>query len=182
MAWTSPMTAADNTIFTSAQWNTHVRDNMNQSLVALATAANQSFVTTGTNVLAARTIASDVDTGLSTTASATYALLADALATAVTLTTGTQALVFIQAELSHSVTANVDVSASYAVTGATSSVAADSKRILLDGVAANSGNRMGAFFWDTGLTAGSNTFTMQYKTSAGASLQAAKREIIVWGF
>lgn len=180
MAWTTPMTAVDNTIFTSSQWNTYVRDNMNQTLTALASAANQTFATTGTNAMAVRTVSSDVDAGSSTSSSTSYAILADALQTQVTLTTGTQALVFIQAELSHGTTLT-DVSMSYAVTSATTSAAADSKRVLLDGVLATSGNRLGGFFWDTSLNAGSNIFSMQYKTSAG-TLTAAKREIVVWGF
>lgn len=178
MAWTAPMTALDNTIFTSAQWNTHVRDNLLQSAVAKATTAGRWFVATGANAIAERAISSTAATGSSTTTSTSYTDLASADGPAVTITTGTQALVMYYAEISHSV-ADADSRISYAVSSATTVSASDTWACIVDGRLSGSGNRTGAMHLHTGLNAGSNVFTMKYRVGVAGTGTFAKREIIV---
>lgn len=181
MAWTAPMTAEANVVFTSAQWNTHVRDNLLESAVAKATTAGRWFVTESTNLIKERNIASGTAFGSSTTTTTgSYVDLASADGPAVTsITTGTQALVFFTAELSHGTVNNADVNISYGVTGATTSAASDSRRVFHSVALAGSGNRIGGAFFHTGLTAGVNTFTMKYKFSSAGTMTASRREIVV---
>lgn len=56
MAWSTPITAVSGTILTAAQWNTHVRDNLLETMPAKATTADRMFVTTGPNSIAQNVI------------------------------------------------------------------------------------------------------------------------------
>jgi hypothetical protein len=130
MAWTAPMTAVDNTIWTSSQWNTHVRDNLLETMAGKATTAGRWFVSTGANAIAERVITQASTTTSQTTTSASFTDLAT-VGPAVTVTTGTKAIVFW-------------------------------------GAAMSSTWRMNTFYVPT-LTAGSNTFTLKYATSAATA-------------
>ena len=100
-----------------------------------------------------------------TTTSASYVGLTTALA--VTVTTGTKALVIVSAEFRNSSAANAGYM-SYAVSGATTIAASDQRCIhSYLGTTVNYQTRQSAASLLTGLTAGSNTFTTQYKTDAG---------------
>jgi len=70
--------------------------------------------------------------------------------------------------------------ASFAVSGATTIAADDKWAIYMSGVTANNSNRWGVARLVTGLTAGSNTFTMKYAAGVtGATGTFRKREIVV---
>lgn len=104
--------------------------------------------------------------------------------TAVTVTTGTKALVTVSALVynnSNSQTCHGFVG--YAVSGATTIAAADSLAGLtwINTTAANSanGNRASTTMVLTGLTAGSNTFSMQYHNSASEGSGYINRSISV---
>jgi hypothetical protein len=171
------MTAVANTIFTAAQFNTHVRDNLNETSPAKATQEGQIFTATGTNAIVARrpTLATVATT--QSTASVTYTDLATAGPT-VTITTGTRAIVSIQATISNQ-TDNLSSLASVAVSGATTIAAADSFGLEHDGSPANNSVRFGAMHLFNALTAGSNTFTMKYRAGAGTA-EFGNRELIVF--
>lgn len=173
------MTAVANTVFTAAQFNTHVRDNLNETAPAKATAAGQIFVATGVNSIAARTMARARVETAETTGSSSFTDLAT-VGPAVTVTTGTQALVIITAAINNS-TVSVASSASFSVTGATAFSADNTVRIARDGVAAGALVRYSAATLFT-LTAGSNTFTMKYSTQAATTATFSVREIIVIPF
>lgn len=132
-------------IVTAALLNTHLRDN----LVDLDRRTSPTDAT--------------VDTGQSTS-SLTYTNLATA-GPAVTVTIGStgKALVAIYTSLAN--TTNNYALAGYAVSGATTVAASD-----LDALQHGSSiaMRAGATLLHTGLTAGSNTFTMKYRKDAGA--------------
>lgn len=107
------------------------------------------------------------------TSSSTYTDLTTA-GPAVTITTGTKALVIISAFVGNS---NVEHWASYAVSGATTIAASDGVGLMIRGqnptpVRASAVSRL------TTLTAGSNTFTMKYRDTGDAST-FQYREIIV---
>lgn len=176
MAWTIPMTALDNTVFTAAQWNAHVRDNLLETMPGKASAANRWFLSTGVNAIAERDPAGQTVATAQTTASTSYAALVTDGPT-VTVTTGTTALV-LWATVHQNSTTNAATMTSYAVSGATTVAASDSWYLKTDGIVAANNIRAYRAHLHTGLTAGSNTFTMKYKVSAGTGT-FADREIYV---
>jgi hypothetical protein len=179
MAWTAPMTAATNATFTSAQFNANVRDNLLQTLPALATGStNGWFVATGANQLIRRTMAYSTVSTLESTTSTTYTNLATS-GPAVTVTTGTQALVIYSGEFQHD-TANGAAYMSYAVSGATTIAASDTVSINLDGIVGTKNNSRQDAHLVT-LTAGSNTFTAKYRAGSSTS-NFQKRRITVIPF
>jgi hypothetical protein len=99
-----------------------------------------------------------------TTTSGSYTGLATA--NAVTLTTGTKALVLLQSKISNS-SANQTARASFAVSGASTVAAGDNNAIYYTPYAGGEGGAFGGSFYLIGLTAGSNTFTMQFRVGSG---------------
>ncbi len=120
----------------------------------------------------------EVTTGQGTT-STSYTDLATSGA-AVTLTTGTKALVIISTTVSTTLIGYTGW-ASYAVSGATTIAAADKNSLSLRPSGTNGQNviRASAAFMITNLTAGSNTFTMKYRTESGATANFENRQITV---
>ena len=116
------------------------------------------------------------------TASTTYTDLTTA-GPAVTLETGTVALVTISATVGEVTNDAGTIYASFAVSGATTIAASDANGILFQvlNVAGNPQASIARTFRITGLTAGSNTFTMKYRISAGSSVSYAARNITVTG-
>lgn len=176
MAWTVPITLTEDSVWSSAQWNSGVRDNLLETMAGKATTGGGWFVVTGTNAIAQRSITSASVTASETTTSTSYTNLTTN-GPAVTVTTGTSAIVIWQC-LHQNSGANGACSVSVDVAGATTRAASDSWRSLTDGLAAANGWQGGSFVKLTGLTAGSNTFRMQYKVSAGTGT-FANREIVV---
>lgn len=120
-----------------------------------------------------------VSTNESTT-STTYTDLATS-GPAVTLTTGTKALVIITATLDP-ISSVRGLCASFAVSGATTITASDTRAVAMyvgTATAENKAQRMSAASRLSTLTAGSNTFTMKYRATVGATVQFSDREILV---
>jgi hypothetical protein len=125
---------------------------------------------TGTNYVA---------TSQSTT-STTYVGLTTAQA--VTVTTGTKALVSISATFENAAGVNVGARMSFAISGATTVAAADQFSTGIALLASAGGNyqvKNGGTFLVTGLTAGSNVFTAQFRKGAGDTPGFAERTINV---
>jgi hypothetical protein len=165
------MTAIAGASVLAADFNTSIRDNLNQTAPALATSMSSWFPHTGTNALAERIPAQNNATGSSTTTSTSYGNLADTVTTSVTVSTGTKALVLLYTNISNSVNGN-RTWCGYAISGATTLAAADDRSV---NHSSNQGMRWGATFLETGLTAGSNTFTMRYRVTAGTGTFSARR-------
>lgn len=106
------------------------------------------------------------------TSSTSYTDLATA-GPAVTLTTGTKALVIISSSQEASI-GGYNTYAGFAVSGATTIAAADTRGIRL-----KTGAQLSAAYLVTTLTAGSNTFTMKYKAESGSTANFLNREIAV---
>lgn len=176
MAWTAPMTAVSGTIWTSAQFNAHVRDNLLETMPGKATAANQIFVSNGLNAIAARTPSTATVATSQTTSSTSYTDLST-VGPEVTVTTGTSALVWFGARMSHS-SGLGETAMSVAVSSATTIAANDDWRAFQSGVTANNTNRFMVPHLFTGLNAGSNVFTVKYKTS-GATATFQDRDLVV---
>lgn len=100
------------------------------------------------------------------TSSATYADLATG-GPAVTLTTGTKALVIFGAYM-YGASTNTAY-CSVAVSGATNVSASDSWAVSHDSTTANYGGTRYRAYLFTGLVAGSNTFTLKYRSSSSSA-------------
>ena len=119
--------------------------------------------------------ASAVVTTEEDTTSATYTDLTTS-GPAVTLTTGTKALVIINAQ---SFNTNTSATfASFAVSGATTISASDNYAIRFQNTAYEAPRNAAATRLTT-LTAGSNTFTMKYRRNTSGTANFGYREIIV---
>ena len=154
------MTAVSGATFTASQFNQYVRDNLNETAPAKATAASQLFVSTGPNAIAARVPSTARVNTAETTASTNYVDLATS-GPSITVTTGTIAIVLFACEMANNVV-NSLTKCSVAVSGASSVAVSDSWMLSMDGNAANNFSRGAMTHVFTGLTAGVNTFKMQY--------------------
>jgi hypothetical protein len=172
MAWTIPATAVAGQPFTAAIANAQMRDNLNATAPALATTISSWFTGTGVNTIAERIPAQANTLGSSTgTTTSTYGNLADGVNTAVTVTTGTSALVLIYCNMVNSGTGNTWMSV--AVSGATTIGASDSWAILRD---QPNGERCGSQVYFNGtLNPGSNTFTLKYRVTTGTGTYTTRR-------
>ena len=177
MAWTAPMTAVAGSVFTAAQFNTFVRDNLNETAPALASAASQLFVSTGVNSIAARTPTEASVATAQSNSTGTYVDLAT-VGPAVTVTTGPAAIIFTAADMS---SATVDIISvfSYAISGATTVAASDTWRTAKGGMPGGDRMRASGIHMRTDLTPGSNTFTMKYLSAAGFTSTWRDRHIAV---
>lgn len=179
MAWTAPMTAVAGVIWTAAEFNANVRDNLLETMPGKATAAGRLFATSANNAIAERVPSTATVATSQTTSSTSYVDLAT-VGPSVTVTTGTTAIVYWSVAMSHS-SGSGEMSVSVAVSGATTLAANDNWRLLESGVTAGNTNRGGQAHRFTGLTAGSNTFTLKYRTTA-ATATFLDRDIIVLPF
>lgn len=117
--------------------------------------------------------------GAGTTTSTTYTgTLTGSTAATLTLTTGTSVLVVWSAAVANSATAT-NAWTSVAVSGATTVAASDawSTEALQ---AAGGTQRLSNLHLFTGLTAGSNTFTLNFKTNSATTLTVTNQEIVAW--
>lgn len=173
------MTAVANTVYTAAQFNTHVRDNLLETAPAKATTAGSIFVATGANAIAERIISSATVATSQTTTSASFTDLAT-VGPAVTVTTGTSAIVVVTASLNNN-TSGGGARVDFEVSGATSRAASDATALIHVTAAANQGHRASAITHVTGLTPGSNIFTMKYRIppTGGGTATINDRHLIV---
>lgn len=176
MSWTAPMTAVAGATFTAAAFNQHVRDNLNETAPAKATAASQLFVSTGANTIATRVPTTQYIATLESTTGNSYGDLATT-GPLVNVTTGTIAIVAFAASQANTVADSAGLS-SVAVSGASSVAASDAWCILTDGVSAGNFVRYGMTHVFTGLTPGTNTFTVKYRAGSNTA-RFQNREISV---
>ena len=96
----------------------------------------------------------------------------------VTLTTGTSALVFFGARRVSVDAAGATLEMSYRVSGATTIAAANNFGTVDESGAASDFNSVGRAHFVTGLTGGSNTFTVQALISSGSDTGVIARPYI----
>lgn len=171
------MTAVSNTVFTAAQFNTHIRDNLNETAPAKATTAGTIFVASGANSIAERVPSTNAVTTSESTASTSYTDVATP-GPAVTVTTGTKAIVAVTSIVQNS-TAGQNSYASYAVSGASTIAASDDRAVIITAAAVNQTLRGAAIYMETALTAGSNTFTMKYRVTGGTGSFQNRRIVVI---
>lgn len=177
MTWTAPMTAVAGATFSASQFNQYVRDNLNETAPAKATAASQLFVSTGPNAIATRVPAQASVATTETTTSSAYTDLTTA-GPKLTVDTGTIAFVWFAASHAHS-TDNSETACSVAVSGASTVAASNAWEHSVDGIAAGNFVRGASFHIFTGLTAGTNTFTVRYRLGVSGTASFRDREIAV---
>lgn len=169
------MTAVSGATFTAAQFNQYVRDNLNETAPAKATAASQLFVSTGANAITTRVPSQASVATAETTTSTSYTDLAT-VGPRITVTTGTIAFCWFAASHAHSLSDN-ETASSVAVSGASTVAASNSWEHSVDGVTANNFVRGGSFHIFTGLTPGTNVFTMKYRLGATGTATFRDREM-----
>lgn len=153
--WTSPKTWNSGDILTAADMDTYVRD-------------NTTFLSSSTGATVATS---------QTTTSTTYADLATVGPT-VTVTTGAHALVIVTCQLFNN-GANNGSFMGFAVSGATTTAAADATALEYDQNAnASNALRASAMYYVT-VNAGSNTFTAKYRVTAGTGTFAARTITVI---
>lgn len=176
MAWTAPMTAVANSAFTAAQFNTYVRDNLNETAAAKATAAGQIFVATGVNSIAARTPTGDAINTSETTTSTSFTDLAT-IGPTVTVTTGTSALVFQTARVAN--TGGLSSYMGHAVSGATTLSPSVDNSLIADPGSGNLQRSSALAFRAGDLTAGTNIFTAKYQVDGGTGTFSYRRLVVI---
>jgi hypothetical protein len=161
MAWSVPLTAVASSALTAAQWNASVRDNLLQTAPAKATTAGRIFVSTGPNTIAERAVETDTADDNVTTTSTDWVNLSGG--PVVTVTTGTHVMTWINAMMRNDTTAG-GTFVSWDITGAHTAPSADNRGLYLQNDA-NHDVRMGVCNLSS-VTAGSNTFRMQYRVQS----------------
>lgn len=170
------MTAVANTVFTAAQFNTHVRDNLNETAPAKATGTGSFIVTSGANSIAQRTPATARTDTAETTTSTSFTDLATP-GPSVTVTLGNRAIVGITARINNTTASQPGV-VGYDISGATSFSANDNRALWQESNGTGEFQRCSIVSLHTALTGGSNTFTMKYRVGGGTG-EFQYREIFV---
>lgn len=177
MTWTAPMTAVANSTFTAAQFNTHVRDNLNETAPAKATAGGSYFAASGINQIAERRAATQGDLTLGTTTSTAFGDLTGAsVGPSVTVDTGPAAFVIVRCSAENSGAGSARMA--YQISGATSVAPADNRGMHVFGGAGVNIGASDVSLW-TALTPGSNTFTAKYRVSSGTGSFSARRILVM---
>jgi hypothetical protein len=186
VAWSAPMTAVDNTTFTAAQFNAHVRDNLLETMPGKASTNGGYFVGSGTNSIVERIAATNFNAAAGTTTSASYtATLSGTPGTnpSVTVTTGASARIILTGQ-NYSDTVETWAMMGYAISGATNRAATDDHAWGYEQTQLGS-SQQAQFSCErllTDLTPGSNTFTLQYKAVNGGTATFQRRSITVIPF
>lgn len=162
------MTAVADSVFTAAQFNTYVRDNLLETAPAKATTAGNLIVTDGVNSVKETGFLDDVVETAQTTTSTSYNDLAT-IGPEITMDTGPFVMVWINTRLSNTTTTGTW--ASFEVSGVTTSAAIDGRAIIS---ATSDAVRMGVCT-RIAVTPGVNTFTMKYRVSAGTGTFTNRR-------
>lgn len=166
MAWSAPMTAVTGAWFTAAQFNTQIRDNLNEQEAAKTTLAGQYAVADGPNHLVMRKAMASPIIGNDYSTSSQYEELPNWQTPELTMFTGSAALVAVGAYFG-CVTVGARLYVSVMVEGASNVSANDeSAAIFYTYTSTTSYTAYWMGLLDT-LTPGENTFKAQYRTDAG---------------
>lgn len=171
------MTAVAGSVFTAAQFNTFIRDNLAETAPAKATTPGSFFTTSATNQITERVPAQATVNTSETTTSTTFTDLATVGPT-VTVTTGVQALIVVSAEISNN-TASQAGRIAVDISGATT-IAPDNNKVLRqESSGTTEFQRCSLVYLQTALTPGSNTFKMMYTTVGASTASFNFRNLVV---
>jgi hypothetical protein len=135
------------------------------------------MVTTGANAIAERVPSIATVATAQSTASTTLVNLTT-VGPSLTVTTGSSAIVVLTARI------NVDVASipgfmSYDISGATTLAGSDTRSLRSETNGTGEFNRSSMVTLQTGLNAGSNTFTAKYRVGGASNGEFADREIVI---
>ncbi len=176
MAWTAPRTWVAGEDVGFALMNTHIRDNLLETAPGIASAGSRLIVTDGANSIVERIPATANVVTQETTASTTFTDLATA-GPSVTVTTGTLVYIMFTVE-SFNTGAGGENVVGYAVSGASALGASATRALKLTSSAASDKIQVG---WGEvrAVTAGSNTFKLQYLVSSGTGTFLRRRISVI---
>jgi hypothetical protein len=174
MAWSAPMTAVSNSVFTAAQFNTFIRDNLNETAPAKASTSGAHFAVSGTNEISERISTTTNLLIAETTTSTSYTDLTT-IGPAVTVETGPMALVLVHGSIENTGAGSSRMA--YEVTGDSSIAPADNRGIGTFGVAGVGIVASGVALHDD-LTPGTNTFTAKYRVASGTGTFQSRRIVV----
>lgn len=181
MAWSAPMTAVAGSVWTAAQWNTSIRDNLNETEVARAQTVSGYSVVTSLHRLSERKAVSVNDANEVITAETSYSdpeTLAGAVVIpgpSLTVFTGQGALVMLYG--APRTTGGTGGWIGFEISGASSQEASDPYAIQ-NHVTDPDSWRSGATF-GVDLTEGLNTFTMKYRVSTSGTAHFTSRRMFI---
>ena len=176
MAWSTPPTWTAGQTIPASNLNI-IRDDLLETAPAKATAANRHFSTLGGNSIVEREIKQDfISTGGTVTSTSFANPATGGTGPTVTITTGTLAIVNVQAQMSNT-TDGPSTRMSYGITGATTSPAVSERGTMLQSGASKDA-RFGTWELQV-LTAGSNVFQAKYLVSSTPGA-INDRTLIVW--
>jgi hypothetical protein len=171
------MTAVAGSVFTAAQFNTFVRDNLAEVAPAKATTPGGYFVTSATNQIVERSGKLATQLVSDTTTSTSYSDLdGGTLGPSVSVATSNCAIVVVSGSLHNSSTFSTRMG--YEVSGASSVAAADNRALGVYG-AANVGIVASQFVYHEDLTAGNNVFTAKYRVAGGTGTFQSRRLTVI---
>lgn len=195
MAWTAPRTWVTSETVTAAIMNTHVRDNLLETVPALASSgamfygdgANSvatisplgtvgSFLVSDGTVPKWRAVGQSSTTGSGTTTSTSYTAVPNNVS--VSIATGTRALVFWKARVSND-TGGATISISMAVSNATTIAASNNWRAVYESSNANDQADVGNFYLFASLTAGTNDFDMEWMVSGNTGTMHQSNMLVI---
>lgn len=177
MAWTAPMTAVAGSVFTAAQFNQSIRDNLAETAPAKATTPGSYFTTSATNQITERVpVTASINTA-DTTTSTSFADMAS-VGPSVTLTTGVKALIVVSAEINNNTISQagrvaVDIS------GATTLAPGNNDVLRQETSGTAEFQRCSLVYLQSGLTPGVNTFKLMYSTVGSSTASFNFRNILV---
>lgn len=181
MVWTAPMTFIDGNVLTASQLNTFLRDNMMETMPALATTTGSHFVGTSPYKIAERFWRSDTILTSETTRSTQFTDLAT-IGPQVTCTTGTNAVALVSGNCGNN-TINQLAIMGVEITNASAVEPVDADSLIYKACSTNGALQAGYVNVYHGLTPGENTFTCKYRvTSEDYTATFVRRRLIVIPF
>jgi hypothetical protein len=168
------MTAVASSVFTAAQFNTFLRDNLNETAPAKATTAGAHFAVSDTNEISERISETAKVLVAETTTSTSFTDLTT-VGPSVTVDTGPAALVAIHGSVENTGAGSSRMA--YDVSGASSIAAEDNRGIGVAGVAGVVAV-MSSVAFHTDLTPGANTFTAKYRVASGTGTFQSRRIVV----
>ena len=167
------MTAVAGNIFTAAQFNLHVRDNLLETAPAKATTAGEFMVASGPNQIAARFVGLSGPGGTAEPETTSYVPIDGGVVTA---ETGSRAYVVLSAAVTG--VAGTNAWMSCAVSGASSIAASDAFALRVNATGIFQMSQMRLY---NNLTPGTNIFTSVYKRTVGSgTVGFSSRQISVF--
>lgn len=162
------MTAVSGAVYTAAQFNTFVRDNLLECAPAKAATSSGYFVTTATNQISERSGIQTLMTAQDTCSATSYSDCDDGPGPTLDVLSGSMALVVVGGRIGGNSVTTASVKMSWEASGTSSIAAGDTWAAGIVGPgAATAFGYVSRAYLTTALTGGVNTFTAKYAVSSG---------------